>query len=282
MTAEAPADSENLVTIDVELKAAEWQMRTKMTVPAGPTRLRQLLPLVQSFTDSVVDGSAKAAEEAGQKISCKKGCGACCRQAVPISEVEARRIRDLVNELPEPRRTEIRARFTDARRRLEEAGLLEQLLHPGDWAARDNASFGVKYFYLGIPCPFLEEESCSIYADRPLTCREYLVTTPADNCARLGPGNKIDRVKMPFRIWTALARAGRELPLGETIPWVPLVVAPEWADAHPDEGAPKPGQELLRDWFEKLIGKDLKQPPASGDPSMGAETARQSSQRAEG
>ena len=36
MTAEAPADSENLVTIDVELSAAEWQMRTKMTVPAGP------------------------------------------------------------------------------------------------------------------------------------------------------------------------------------------------------------------------------------------------------
>ena len=28
MTAEAPDDSENLVTIDVELKAAEWQMRS--------------------------------------------------------------------------------------------------------------------------------------------------------------------------------------------------------------------------------------------------------------
>ena len=166
-------------------------------MPAGPTRLRQLLPLVQSFADAVVEGAAKGAEEQGLKISCKKGCGACCRQAVPISEVEARRIRDVVNELPEPRRSQVRARFAEARRRLAEAGLLDDLLHPGDWALRGNASFSLKYFYLGIPCPFLEEESCSIYADRPLTCREYLVTTPAENCARLGPESEIGRLKMP-------------------------------------------------------------------------------------
>ena len=32
-------------------------------------------------------------------------------------------------------------------------------------------------------CPFLEEESCSIHPDRPLVCREYLVTSPAELCA---------------------------------------------------------------------------------------------------
>jgi len=270
MSADTPSPSADEVTFAVELSAAEWELRTKLTVPAGPTRLRQLLPLVQSFADAVVEGAAKGAEEQGLKISCKKGCGACCRQAVPISEVEARRIRDVVNELPEPRRSQVRARFAEARRRLAEAGLLDDLLHPGDWALRGNASFSLKYFYLGIPCPFLEEESCSIYADRPLTCREYLVTTPAENCARLGPESEIGRLKMPFRVWTALARTGRESPPGDTIPWVPLIVAPEWADAHPDERAPQSGQELLRGLFEELTGRDLTRPPPALDPASGS------------
>jgi Fe-S-cluster containining protein len=39
-----------------------------------------------------------------------------------------------------------------------------------------------------MPCPFLEDESCSIHPDRPLVCREYLVTSPAELCA--GPRRK--------------------------------------------------------------------------------------------
>ena len=36
---------------------------------------------------------------------------------------------------------------------------------------------------MGVPCPFLEDESCSIHPERPLVCREYLVTSPAALCA---------------------------------------------------------------------------------------------------
>ena len=49
---------------------------------------------------------------------------------------------------------------------------------------------GREYFQLGIPCPFLEEESCSIYHDRPITCREYLVTSPPA-ALRIFPPQKI-------------------------------------------------------------------------------------------
>ncbi len=54
-----------------------------------------------------------------------------------------------------------------------------------------------RYFHLGIACPFLEDESCSIHADRPISCREYLVTSPAVNCADPKPG--IDRHGGAFR-----------------------------------------------------------------------------------
>src|SRR5229473_8375929 len=117
------------VTADIELSGPDWRLKTKVTVPKGPTRLIQLLPLAQALTDAAVNAAVKATEEQGQAISCRKGCGACCRQMVPISEVEARRIREVIEELPEPRRSEVLARFGEARRRLEASGLLERLLH---------------------------------------------------------------------------------------------------------------------------------------------------------
>ena len=40
--------------------------------------------------------------------------------------------------------------------------------------------------------------------------------------------------------------------------WVPLVVAPEWADAHPDESAARPGPEIVGEFFGTLTGKELR------------------------
>jgi len=57
------------------------------------------------------------------------GCGACCRQLVPITEIEARYLGELVEFLAQERQTEIRRRFADVLRRLDEADLLETLRH---------------------------------------------------------------------------------------------------------------------------------------------------------
>ena len=239
------------VTATVTLSSPDWDLRSKITIPAGPTRLRQMLPLVQVLADRVVDAAVETEESQGRKISCSKGCGACCRQLVPIAEVEARFIRDLIERLPEARRAEVRARFAAARRRLGEAGILEQLLHPEAWPEGENREFGLEYFRLGIPCPFLEEESCSIHPDRPIACREYLVTSPAQNCAQPTP-DTVHCVKLPFKIWTALGRVDEPRTPSRFIRWVPLIVAPEWADTHPDEPAPRPGPELLQNLFNEM------------------------------
>ena len=261
MRAHIPPES---VSATVALAGPDWELRTTMSVPKEPMRLGELLPLVQSFGDAVAASAAKMGEAQGKKVSCTKGCGACCRQMVPIAEVEARRLAELVRELPEPRRTEVRARFAAAHRRLEAAGLLEKLRHPDQWAEGEGFPLVVKYFQEGIPCPFLEQESCSIYQDRPLVCREYLVTSPAEHCAR-PTAETVERVGMPFRVWTALARFDG-VPAGPYyVRWVPLVLAPEWAEAHPEEPPPRPGPELLGQFFEHLTGQKI--PPAGRTPS---------------
>jgi Fe-S-cluster containining protein len=261
--AQSPAaGSIPLVTITVNLTISGQPLEGKITVPAGPTTARQMLPVFQSLAEVVVDLGVKAVEAEGKTISCKKGCGACCRQLVPISESEARHIRDLVTEMPEPRRSAIRARFADARQRLQDTGLLDKLQQPDQFPDDQVRPMGLAYFAQHIACPFLEEESCSIYADRPIACREYLVTSPAENCAR-PTAETVRMVPLAGKVSNAVARLD-DPRSSRFIPWVPLILAPEWADAHPEEPHARPGPELLRAVFERLAGK--KESPGENTP----------------
>lgn len=243
-----------VMTATAVLSCDDWQLEVQVTVPNGPTRLRQLLPLAQSFADAIVRSAMQTTEAQGDKISCKQGCGACCRQLVPMSETEARHIADVVQSLPEPRRTLVRERFDNARKRLEEVGLLDPLRHPGQNNQGTAQSLGIQYFRQGIACPFLENESCSIYADRPIACREYLVTSPPEHCAQ-PTTDPVRGVQLPLKTWTALARFDKVLPPAQTIRWIPLILAPEWAAENPHEPEPRPGPELVRELFDYLTTK---------------------------
>lgn len=239
------AEPASTVTGNLELSIAGKRLQLELSVPRGPTRPVRLLAHFRALADTVVDIACE-----GKSISCTKGCGACCRQLVPISAVEARRLRELLDELPEPRAAEIRARFASARERLAEAGLLEALLDPQRIGDEQAQAFGLEYFAHGIACPFLEDESCSIHRERPIACREYLVTSPAAHCAR-PTADTVERVAMPAKV----ASAVRKL---QPPTWVPLIVAPEWADAHPDDSAPRPGPEIMGEFFGALSGRQLK------------------------
>lgn len=67
--------------------------------------------------------------------------------------------------------------------------------------------------------------ACSIHPDRPLVCREYHVTTPAANCARLYQA-QIDRVDPALRLGEVLARTDAKLTSGETF-MIPLALSLE-------------------------------------------------------
>src|ERR1039458_10251722 len=130
------------VSVRVGMKVWDDEVEMELTLPEAPTRLESLLPVFQRVADSLVGLAAERAGAEGRVVSCRKGCGACCRQIVPISEVEARRIGRLVEELPEPRRTEVRARFQRARELLAEAGLLSRLEKRGGLAEEKRGPFG--------------------------------------------------------------------------------------------------------------------------------------------
>jgi Fe-S-cluster containining protein len=220
--------------------------------------------MVQNFSLALVGMGVSVAEQCGEKVSCKAGCGACCRQLVPITETEARNIADVVDAMPEPRRTTIRERFTETKRKLAEAGLLEKLEQPEENTR--NTELGMDYFRAGIPCPFLEDESCSIHPDRPISCREYLVTSRPEHCANPTP-DTIRRVATPGFVMTSFAKLDGAVKVG--VRWVPLALALEFAAAHPEPPPTVPGPKLFETFMNALLN-GVKVPPPGDFTAEGA------------
>jgi Fe-S-cluster containining protein len=202
-----------------------------VTVPNAQVPATEVVPALQKLVDAVVD-----AAQAGQAISCRKGCGACCRQLVPISRTEGERLLQLMEAMPAERRAELEARFAAAAAAIEGAGL-------ADRAGRSDRELSVRYFALGIPCPFLEDESCSIHAERPLVCREYLVTSPAELCA--GPAQEgVTPVAVPK---VSMAARGLQDDKEE---WFPLAMLMAWGRKRPRERARRTGPQ----WVQRFLG----------------------------
>jgi Fe-S-cluster containining protein len=240
-------------TADVRVAIGGEPVHLQMTVPTGPAPIRHLLPVFQGIADVVVGVGERKAIQAGQAISCRAGCGACCRQVVPISPSEARALARLVAALPEPRRSEVRARFATALERLRAAGVIEPLLAREAAEGETLRPIGLAYFREGVPCPFLEDESCSIHRERPLACREYLVTSPAAACSHPTP-DSVHCVPIPARAAAALRRVDRDAAPDEA-EWVPLIMTLEYAAGHANEPALRPGTALLTDFFARLRGE---------------------------
>jgi Fe-S-cluster containining protein len=243
------------ITADVELRVNGRRLTMRVGVPQGPVPPAQLLPLYRGLAEHLTGLAVDAARAAGHEVSCRKGCGACCRQLVPVSPLEARELVRLVERMPEPRRSEVRRRFADARRRLESEapGLLQRLLRSEDCSRDDAVAVGHDYFRLRIACPFLEDESCSIYADRPVDCRQYLVVSPAAECAVDGSPHVRAITPWGGPVSAAMPTA-EKTPGGRPVAWVPLVLAPDFVARHPDEPPPRPGPELVEEFFARFGG----------------------------
>jgi Fe-S-cluster containining protein len=236
-----PSSAERVATVALTIR--ERRLELKVLVSEGPTSPRALLPMARALASAAADIAIEDAAAAGKPLSCRAGCGACCRSLVPIAEAEAHQLAALVRAMPEPRQSTIRARFAAAIPRLEAAGLLTMLREMA--GSGIDKQYGWEYFRQGIPCPFLEDESCSIYEDRPLICRSYLVSSPAERCATPDT-SEIQEINLPVvDPLRAFVRGVRNLRQTEPIVWVPMILALEWSDANPEPAPTRSGPELL-------------------------------------
>lgn len=223
-------------TATLRLTVGDLRIVHPITVPSGRVAAVEVVPALQGLVNAVVEAAEAASAKSGAAISCRKGCGACCRQLVPVSRTEGERLLALVRSLPPERRERLTARFAAAETTIENAGLAKR-------AGQSDRELSLAYFALGLPCPFLEDESCSIHPDRPLVCREYLVTSPAELCA--GPAQEgVTPVAVP-----KVSMAARGLQ-DDGEDWFPLALLMKWARTRPRSDKRRTGPE----WVQRFLG----------------------------
>jgi len=108
---------------------------------------------VYAFAEGV--WASANARVTGKQLACAKGCAWCCYQQVSLTSYEAATIVDHVRRhWSAERREALIARLRE--RREQTRGL-------------DSDAIRLKR----LPCPYLEDDACSIHAVRPFRCRAY-------------------------------------------------------------------------------------------------------------
>ncbi len=256
---------------ELKLDIGGEHFELEMRIPASPVRARRMLPVFQKLTNELVSRGIDRAVESGKAISCKAGCGACCRQPLLISEAEAFNLADLVESMPDERRRSIKQRFRDGREHFEKTdwfGRFDAMSDrakagPHDTLGQEFVALLSEYIEQRIACPFLEEESCSIYEDRPLVCREYLVTSPAENCSHPRPDNteKLAISGSASRAFASLVKTENSSRPSALM----LIRLLEFAETHVDRSEERIGPAWADDFFRLLTKRK--------DPGLAAETS---------
>ncbi len=163
----------------------------------------------------------------GNPVSCRKGCDACCSYLVPLSAPEAYRLGRELAGMPMPQRVRRRVALAAAMNRI-----LQSPPPPADGLSPEALSRWQAS--LEMPCPLLRDHLCIAYDQRPLACREHMVTSDPAGCG--DPKSPADeRVPLPS-VLEALARLAAELEGGE-FQAVVLPLALRHAETHAERAA---------------------------------------------
>ncbi len=245
-----------LDTFRLALPTPAGELHAEIAVPTSFIPVSDIVPLMRSLGEQALKLEEENHQQAGQTLSCHKGCAACCRMLVPVAPPEAFALKEKVEQLPACQRERIRQRFSAMQNTLHEDGLLSRLVQLSETRTQlsdeDMEPINQAYYAKRLPCPFLEDDMCSIYEFRPAACRELLVTSPAELCQDIAQ-NSIQALSVPFRIGTVLSLMWAKITEGPA-KLIPLPIAMDWADRHVKENqASHTGENLLRMGLDRIL-----------------------------
>lgn len=226
--------------LDLSIRTPAGPVAATVELPDGLIPVSRIVPLLRQLGEQAQALEQQRATASGAAISCTRGCAACCRMLIPVSPPEAFALSAMVAALPDERRQAIERRLADTHAKLEKAGLLAGLSNLAETnrpvTDEEAEPLNRAYYALKLPCPFLENEECSIYADRPAACRELLVTSPAEWCQDMA-NKPVRALPVPLRMGTILGLLWADL-TGSAPRLIPLPLALDWAGRHAADHRP--------------------------------------------
>ena len=132
--------------------------------------MTEILDRYQTLLERLDRWFSDCMAQAGEQITCRQGCSACCRGLFEISLLDARLLQRGFSQLNPKIQNQV---LTKARKRVIELQtlwpefrppyILNRLPHD-DWQEMPEED--------QIPCPLLASDGrCLVYAQRPMTCR---------------------------------------------------------------------------------------------------------------
>ncbi|MFC1676862.1 YkgJ family cysteine cluster protein [Planctomycetota bacterium] len=145
-------------------------------------KLSDIVPLARVLSSKLAIITLEQLREDGETIGCCKYCSACCKYLVPLSIPEAFRLNDEIKALPEQFRQQFTQSFVDASEKILSKENEDFDLNESSVSQLQLSQISKWYSDLQLSCPLLFDDLCTLYEQRPLACREHIVTDSADLC----------------------------------------------------------------------------------------------------
>ncbi len=225
------SSSSSRETFQLSIHTTAGDLNSSVSVPSTLIPIADIIPLMRSLGGQAHKLAIDRVSPTDATVSCHKGCAACCRMMIPVAPPEAFRLLDVIEKLPSDKQEAVRNRFQDVQLTLRKAGLepeMQRLAYSEEQVTDEELEpLNRAYYSLRMPCPFLEDEVCSIYEERPSACRELLVTSPPELCQNM-TSNPIRPIPPPLRIGSVLSKLWADLFQGP-VRLIPLPFALDWA-----------------------------------------------------
>ena len=215
-------------TLSLELDILGKPACFHINVARGQAGLSAMAPLARALSTKLALATLERLRESGKSVPCCKGCSACCSYLIPLSVPEAFCMAEELSALPpEKGRVLLQSSLDTAKT------ILEQMPEdfntdesPADSGIR-SSQLGAWYAGLKLHCPFLSDNLCVMYDQRPIACREHVVTGSVASCNIEGT-DEPDVTKMPVSVLECLGRLAAELEQSD-VEAIMLPLALPWA-----------------------------------------------------
>ena len=145
-----------------------------------------MVPLARSLSAKITEVAVDKALLSGAKVPCNKRCSECCSYLAPLSVPQAYSLTEAIFVMPSAKRARVLKGCLSVAQRAQmyRQPMRSYVPSPDPSGNKAPASTASDWHWdLGLGCPFLPDDVCTIYEDRPLVCREYYATGCARACA---------------------------------------------------------------------------------------------------
>lgn len=197
--------------VELEIDILGKAVYFRIGIADNQARLSDIVPLARTISTKQALTVLDSLSMNGQSVPCCKGCSACCNYLIPLSVPEVFCLREELLAMSADYSNRILQSCLDTAKRLLDNKPPIFSSKTSSKSARSRIGrIGKWYAGLKLACPFLSDRLCILYEQRPIACREHIVTGSSVSC-KIGQRGEPNVVPIPVSILEAVCQLTAEL-----------------------------------------------------------------------